>query len=103
MSKPKWTPGPWPVVREDLRGGCYWCGVVIPGLEEGFALHADDNGEANAHLIAAAPDLYDALHKIIEGSVTVAASPDTVSAIEDLMELFRTIGQPALAKARGEP
>lgn len=50
----------------------------------------------------AARALYEALHKIIEGQITVGATPDAVSAIDDLMELFRDIGLPALRKARGE-
>lgn len=53
----KHTSGPWALQDLDLRGGKYWC-VRAPGLEESLAeVHEDDNGKANARLIAAAPDL----------------------------------------------
>lgn len=54
------TPGPWSLFASHLRGGRYYT-VVIPGCEDPIDLHADENGEANARLIAAAPELYEAL------------------------------------------
>jgi hypothetical protein len=60
------TPGPWTVEGPvALRGGDYWS-VILPGLEEPIDLYAADNGEANARLIAAAPDLLEALQEIIK-------------------------------------
>lgn len=56
------TPGPWKVGSEQLRGGLYWY-VAIPGAEETIDLHESENGEANARLIAAAPDLFAAILK----------------------------------------
>lgn len=50
------TPGPWAVGFEGLRGGTYWCVSRSDAAEE-IDIHEDDNGEADARLIAAAPDL----------------------------------------------
>lgn len=55
------TPGPWELYNEDLRGGSYWV-VAIPGPDfETIDLHVEENGEANARLISAAPEMYAAL------------------------------------------
>lgn len=68
MKPPPWTPGPWPLIREELRGGVYWC-VIIPGMEEGVDLRADENGEANARLISGATELAAFVEKV---RVTIA-------------------------------
>jgi len=63
MSRPRFTPGPWQIGRsgreqpyqiEDLEGRCVtkWGGISRPASAE---------GEANARLIASAPDLLQAL------------------------------------------
>lgn len=70
MSETKWTPGPWSTHPEELRGGRYWVidgpvDVQDPECDEPLAIHEIDNGKANAHLIAAAPDLYAALEKLL--------------------------------------
>ena len=60
------TPGPWHIGYNDLRGGRYWW--VSRGQEMDLAtdLHEDENGKADAHLIAAAPDLLKALEQAHE-------------------------------------
>ena len=102
MSKTEWTPGPWRVmtISPEIKvnptaefmpfGSCGCCdGVWING----------DNPEANAHLIAAAPDLYTALLELYQ---------DTASYIEqnDLGEVHHghsmKLARAALKSARGE-
>jgi hypothetical protein len=74
------TPGPWIYIGEELRGGKYWS--VIHRRGEGDSpyivdgIHEDDNGEANARLIAAAPDLAEALAAIVH---TFHARPDMLA------------------------
>lgn len=93
------TPGPWELYNEDLRGGQYWV-VAIPGPDfETIDLHADENGEANARLIAAAPDLYAALKEfdrlmLIIVSAVHHADPLAEPAVRDLVKAARA----ALAK-----
>ncbi len=59
MSKPKYTPGPWmnPAMSNEVMtvpiGEIKICKV--------FPVSEENNGAANARLIAAAPDLYKAL------------------------------------------
>lgn len=65
MSETKFTPGPWTTHAEDLRGGRYYV-VAMPTDEswDSIDLREDENGEANAALIAAAPELYEALREL---------------------------------------
>jgi len=64
--QPKWTPGPWAVEQNKRTWG--WVDVVGPSLGVGGPTQATDltladevKRIAEAHLIAAAPDLYAAL------------------------------------------
>ena len=108
------TPGPWKILRLDLgdeeicsvpvaiRGGN---GRLVVDNEGGLAPEAYEwtveEIEANAHLIAAAPDLLAVLEELRESSTccgtydlldeTTWASPDLVDRIES-----------AITKARGE-
>ena len=74
------TPGPWIYMVEELRGGKYWCVIYRRGeydhpyIVDG--IHEDDNGEANARLIASAPDLAEALAAIVH---TFHARPDILA------------------------
>jgi len=61
--QPKWTPGPWAVEQNKRTWG--WVDVVGPSLGVGGPTQATDltladevKRIAEAHLIAAAPDLY---------------------------------------------
>lgn len=65
MSEPKWTPGPWvrdgETTSETIWAGCAPSGYGSTGRYIA-SVHGDDaEAEDNAHLIAAAPDLYAAL------------------------------------------
>jgi hypothetical protein len=66
MSETKWSPGPWKLYSEDLRGGKYWSVVTAHDFES-IDIHEDENGEANARLISAAPELYEALLDALAG------------------------------------
>ena len=64
--QPKWPPGPWAVERNKRTWG--WVDVVGPSLGVGGPTQATDltladevKRIAEAHLIAAAPDMYAAL------------------------------------------
>jgi len=61
VTRPKVTPGPW---RADggvveLRHGDDMSRMIVPG-------RSLNEGEANAHLIAAAPEMYEALRVLVE-------------------------------------
>jgi hypothetical protein len=81
MNDTKFTPGPWHTWYEEMEISIYdqnsdlICGPIKQCPEQ----------EANAHLIAAAPDMYKALEEI-----------------EHSDELASHIAKDALAKARGE-
>jgi len=55
VSETKWTPGPWEVIDD------YWIVGPDGGIAEAFHNLYDGTEAANAHLIASAPDLYEAL------------------------------------------
>jgi hypothetical protein len=87
----KWTAGPW---HNDSRNYGYGpCDVNGPRLADGsdYAPICTANTEANAQLIAAAPELYAALELVVRDSEAGCLRVDTVEHIKDV-----------LAKARGE-
>lgn len=83
MTERKWTKGPW-VVSEDCEG--YWINDT-DGYHVGSAEASIDNAIHDAHLIAAAPDLYEALVVIVSFGVDEASWQTAYD---------------ALAKARGK-
>lgn len=107
MSEVKFTPGPWkvgfndgsgfsggrnettfvtqPEVHKELGLQC-----VIAECRRSFIGPADVPATANAHLIAAAPELYDALDEIVSDRVWCDEAP------------FLAKAKSVLAKARGE-
>ena len=94
--QPKWTKGPWAVERNKRTWG--WVDVVGPSLGVGGPTQATDltladevKRIAEAHLIAAAPDLYAALDGML--GLLDAGS---------LYEPQAYAARAALAKARGE-
>ena len=97
----KWTPGPW--LRDtasglscDVRASsgrkvalCWGLSTTRAAMENRPGYRAECN--ANAHLIAAAPELYDALEALLDSPY---ADPHG--------EKERMAARAALAKARGE-
>ena len=64
MSEAKFTKEEWRV----FDGFGYGYGVQI-GLDGGFQFHHEmTNAEANAHLIASAPELYHELNRLVHNS-----------------------------------
>jgi hypothetical protein len=104
MSAPAWTPGPWFAVNagSDEEPMMSVKAARIAGREPRHEVAICATGDspqmmenANAALIAAAPDLYAALSAILADSVS--ADPDMTR-----MKLALAAGDAALAKARGE-
>jgi len=85
MAKAAWTPGPW-------RAGV---DVNDQPFVKGGGIYEEINREEDAHLIAAAPDLYDALAEMARLSVGGAATDEQLNTAE-------ANARTALAKARGE-
>ena len=91
MSAPKFTPGPWVAVRWAETRALTGAVVVIRPEDKGHAPVADVRWpERDAHLIAAAPDLYAAC----EAMDAAAKGGDWGAAVD--------AARAALAKARGE-
>ena len=98
--QPKWTPGPWAVERNKRTWG--WVDVVGPSLGVGGPTQATDltladevKRIAEAHLIAAAPDLYAALEKALNFITNTESEMGETLPCGDA-------ARAALAKARGE-
>jgi hypothetical protein len=104
--EPKWTKGPWGIAQyENYVGFSIWAAGVgciaerwWPAEEKNVPI------EANAHLIAAAPELYEALKlaaAFFESGYTVLAGSGQVSAVVKIGGMG-AVCNIALAKARGE-
>lgn len=91
MSERPWTPGPWQVscVSDGTRRRSVW-------TDKGPPAHIADvtNGEANARLISAAPDLYEALERFVTFHSGHVLPHELHKPMDD--------ARAALAKARGE-
>lgn len=102
MTAPSWTPGPW---KANLYlGGAYAIDRVAPNGDRIVSKLAVVDGtmetQANAHLIAAAPDLYEALawlHSLVRGEC-----PSLLNEDSDGDVLCDMAVEDALEKARGE-
>ena len=100
MSERKWTPGKWSVYEVERE--TYWPGidagrtsiVVWGDQQENNGVQGDtlEEAKANAHLIAAAPDLYEALQAMLD-----YCNAECGSKIYPGHQAYE-----ALAKARGE-
>ena len=91
----RWTPGPWFACRPgDL-------GVTVAKLDNEWCVKCDqpvEPGEHDANLIAAAPDLVEALASL-QAWVTDGGFEDTHEGVAEICGQARA----ALAKAYGEP
>lgn len=106
MSAPGTTPGPW-VIKPSLRydGQWYigigqWDGEYFDGMQIAVLPGCYTEAEADAHLIAASPALYDALEAELydlEEDRRWAETPDLARIIARCERIER-----ALAQARGE-
>ena len=93
----KWTPGPW---RYDRTNGSPTTGEhMIAGAKPGYLAEVRDCGSgdvrANAHLIAAAPDLYAALERTLNFIANTESEMGETLPCGD-------VARAAIAKARGE-
>ena len=103
--QPKWTPGPWASDYLDQNGQRVVSGqhIEICTCWHHSVGSIEKEMEANAHLIAAAPDLYAALEAAMAFIESHVGDPD----ITDVMiRNYRTLQdlrpRDVLAKARGE-
>ena len=110
MSEVKFTPGPW-CVFEDIRTDKNPYGRDSEEYIAGFNIESgnyevvgcdgisggSDIERANAHLIAAAPELYEALEEMSSCLSDIISGNDW-GAVEEYLDDARA----ALAKARGE-
>lgn len=102
----KWTPGPWSADGPDgqdihgarVNGNAEYLALVFGNAYDDNKLVMTDETRANARLIAAAPELYEALRDFFENPdfiCTVGGNPIRVQAMLARATL-------ALRKARGE-
>jgi hypothetical protein len=75
MSESKFTPGPWHYKQSGLS--CFVDGRVRPGVLQEVAwcgaTEVPEQMEANARLIAAAPELLEALQELLREAVVLSA------------------------------
>ena len=97
MSDMKFTPGPWVVKFRRDGSSCISMGdIASGGRHKQFDMllcKGDGNDEADAHLIAAGPDMYAALNGLLN---------EPTNAPDYLPSRLWDAARAALAKARGE-
>lgn len=94
MNETKFTPGPW--LFSSYKSGNSV--IVIDGKEFDVATVNYPNRDANAHLIAAAPELYEAL----EGLLADITEYQEINNLGGQNNHWQVKAKAALAKARGE-
>jgi hypothetical protein len=107
MSETPWTPGPWWVGRNERS---VVCNTEIPEWHTadsveyyGGHLVAESMAPANARLIAAAPELAEALEKLLRKVDQFIEMPDGMSAAAGrALDEATDAARAALAKAKGE-
>lgn len=103
MTETKFTPGPWQTHISEVRGDlcviserAWICGEILNRVRS----IPEEEARANAHLIAAAPELYAALETAIEEINHLRKFAGDNGAMIDDTDFVEGIA--ALAKARGE-
>jgi hypothetical protein len=105
MTQPKWTPGPWTAVNRGTKSEPMFSVMAAriagrpPRHEVAICATGDSPQEmetANAHLCAAAPEMYEALHNTTSLLRSFASKTDEIS------QLAISMAEDAMAKARGE-
>ena len=106
MEETRWTKGPWKIGSQTAKktyrridAGARWYGLakVVVRLDN----DPNPEGEANARLIAAAPDLYEALaelSRLADEIWVLGMSNQEAAALEAAWKK----GDAALARARGD-
>jgi len=104
VSAPQFTPGPWALqYHGELNGGAI---KMLWTANQRVSLCVEN--EADAKLIAASPELFEALDEYMK-CVAVASDPAmrqadviTLAEVQDRMVAARDAAEAALAKARGD-
>jgi hypothetical protein len=95
--KRPWTPGPWSVIQrfdvisDRLR-------MVVQGSRD---IESDDASEANARLIACAPELFEALERLLLFSESHELSGQYGQGVLDELFEIETQARSAIEKAEG--
>lgn len=110
MSEPKFTPWPWKADLErypifiESETERWPLPDEVEGWTSAFVANVGDN-KANAHLIAAAPELYEALEEVLAAERFSNRPPETITQAEEKLRRIEQAvvkAEAALAKARGE-
>ena len=105
MMESKHTPGPWHYAPDTLVGPMIGANGCITTLNHN-GHRSEAEAEANAHLIAAAPDMYEALQAAtfaLEGALVLLRKVDGLASSGHMrgFEAAYMNGARALAKAEG--
>ena len=107
MSETPWTKGPWTATRRSRQiDGAFDFAIDAPGMPiiaEAFGRTSNGrwpNAYANARLIAAAPELAEALETLLDAAITFdnIISAENEAVYQSAIEYARA----ALSKAKGE-
>jgi hypothetical protein len=106
MMSEKYTPGPWRIagtatgyITNTGKGGRVQVAVVGAYDDKELLPFNKERWDADARLIAAAPDLYEALDAIATGSFKGASTLAINGNWQEMVQQFQNIARAALSKA----
>lgn len=103
MSAPKWTEGPWLKVTTGNVGNLIETpdGRIVGHFQApGWGLDRDEIAQANGDLMAAAPELYEAVKRLLNPP-PLAGPPGAIDRAEDQIKADYAFAKAALSKAEG--
>ncbi|MFN3731329.1 hypothetical protein [Comamonas testosteroni] len=106
MSEAKHTPGPWEATGNLVRSPMHQPeglprGVQIVECRDGYFLPHTEEAKANARLIAAAPELLEALQEFDDAMKEAGDWPGTTNELQRLLGVVDK-ARAAIAKSKGQ-
>ncbi len=98
MINETFTQGPWKAHSVGDRLAMRYLRHMHPWSKDGECVAEIVHGAPDAHLIAAAPDMYEALDEIVNGHIVDGFGDYVIPSASDIMDMVKN----ALKKARGD-
>jgi hypothetical protein len=106
LNQSAYTPGPWtadagdyPVIVNAKAGNQIICIIEDPDIRTAATAHTQRENDANARLIAAAPDLLEALRHALDWNADDIRTIEDITPSLEMLKNRRKVLRDAIAKA----